>query len=229
MQFGSSAQKLLALSIGSLMTTATALQAGFILIPDLTAGGTATSSPTDTPVNEAPNFAFDDLSGTKGLIFNDVANDNVSPYEDVTSVNPVTWSYAFAGAAQATVQSYSLTSANDAQERDPRDFFLEGSNNGTTWSVIDTVTGHQFFEQPTVGDNTITTNRFETYFFTVDTPGSFSNYRLRVVETFGTTNDRPQIADIQLFATVVPEPGAAGLLLSAGALVCLRRRSARGR
>ncbi len=227
MRFGSSTAKLLALSIGSLITTASSLQAGFILFTDLTSGGTASAFPNRTPTTETAATAFDDLASTKGLIFNDVANDNASPYEDVTSAAPTIWTYAFAGGAQNTVRSYSLTSANDAPERDPRDFFLEGSNDGSAWTVVDTVTNMAFNEQAGWGDNTNTTNRFETYFFTTDTPGSFSQYRLRVIETFGTTNDRPQIAEIQLFSTIaVPEPGAAGLmLLSTGALLCGRRRS----
>jgi hypothetical protein len=187
--------------------------AGTILSSDLTSGGTATAFPSDTPPFETPSMAFDDLAGTKGLIFNDVANDNTGPYEDVTAINPVIWTYAFAGGVQQTVTSYSLTSANDAVGRDPRDFFLEGSNSGTTWTTVDTVTGHVFNDQPGVGDNTNLTNRFETYFFNVDTPGAFSQYRLRVIETFGTTEDRPQLAEIQYFATTaVPVPATLALL-----------------
>jgi hypothetical protein len=226
MKFRPSSLTLLTLSIGSLMTSTGALKAGWILIPDLTTGGTASGSPADFPLAETPPNAFDDNAFTKGLIFNDVANDNASPYEDVTSVSPVIWTYAFAGGAQHTVGLYSLTSANDAEGRDPRDFFLEGSNDGSAWVIVDAVTGHQFFDQPGVGDNSNLTNRFETYYFGVDTPGSYSQYRLRVVETFGTTDDRPQIADIQMF---VPEPGAAGLMLFTGALVLARRRPGRER
>lgn len=220
--------KLLALGTGALITTASPLQAGFVLFQDLTTGGTASASPNRTPLAEVASAAFDDSASTKGLIFNDVNNDNASPYEDVTSAAPVIWTYAFAGGIQNTVRSYSLTSANDDQNRDPRDFFLEGSNNGSSWTVVDTVVNHSFLEQPGFGDNTIVTNRFESYFFPVDTPGSFSQYRLRVVETLGTTNDRPQIAEIQMFSTIaVPEPGSAGLALFTGALLFRRRRPAR--
>jgi len=219
---------LLALGIGALMFTPLIADAGTVVLQDLTSGGIASAFPNRTPVTETPDRAFDNLSSTKGLIFNDVANDNASPYEDVTVTNPAIWTYAFSGSLAFTILSYSLTSANDSPERDPRDFFLEGSNNGSLWTIVDTVTGHQFNEQPGFGDNTNTTNRFETYFFAVDTPASYSQYRLRTIETFGTTNDRPQIAEIQLFDTVVvPEPTVSCcLLLSAGALLVRRRRSA---
>jgi hypothetical protein len=221
-------QRLLAFTVGFLLTTLSTLQAGWVFFSDLTTGGTASGSPARFPAAETPPMAFDNVVTTKGLIFNDVANDNASPYEDVTSINPAIWTYAFAGGTQNTVLSYSLTSANDAPERDPRDFFLEGSLNGTIWTIVDTVTGQAFLDQPGVGDNTLPpggANRFETYFFTIDAPNSFSQYRLRVIETFGTTNDRPQIAEIQLFSGVIPEPGVAGLSLFSGALLFLRRRS----
>lgn len=44
------------------------------------------------------------------------------------------------------LSAYQLTSANDAQERDPKDWVLEGSNDGgQTWSVLDSQKS-QFFE-----------------------------------------------------------------------------------
>jgi hypothetical protein len=82
----------------------------------------------------------------------------------------------------------------------------------------------QFNDQPGVGNNSNTSNRRETYFFDVDTPGAYSRYRLRVIETFGTTNDRPQLTELQLFAPI-PEPASAGLLLVAGGALLLRRQT----
>ncbi len=120
-----------------------------------------------------------------------------------------------------------MTSANDAPERDPRDFILEGSNDGALWLSVDAQTGLVFNDQPGVGDNSQDTNRFETYFFTAATPGAYSQYRLVVNETFGTTSDRPQIGEIQLFNTIIPEPASAVLLCVGGALAAaLRRRRA---
>src|SRR5687768_2639769 len=157
---------------------------------DLTIGGTATCFPANSPAAEQPPMAFDDVRTTKGLVFNS---------QDVTALAPVIWTYDFSGATAHTIVQYSLTSANDARDRDPRDFFFEGSNDGTTWAPVDTVTNQSFNDQPGVGDDTLPApvtdpTRFETYFFDVDAPASFQQYRLRVVETFGTANDRPQIA-----------------------------------
>jgi hypothetical protein len=217
-------------AVAAALSFAGSAQAGTLLLPDLTNGAaTITASPADFPVAESPDKAFDNDRLTKGLIFNDGANDNAAPFEDVSANNPVSWAFAFAGGQQQQVLSYSLTSANDAPERDPRDFFLEGSNDGLGWTLVDTVTNHQFVDQPLVGDQSIGgasgPDRYETYFFNVDAPASFSQYRLRLIETFGTTNDRPQIAEIQLFGTQVPEPAAASLLaVAAGAILGRRRR-----
>ena len=42
------------------------------------------------------------------------------------------------------VAAYQLTSANDAATRDPKDWKLQGSNDGTTWVDLDTRTGETF-------------------------------------------------------------------------------------
>ena len=47
-------------------------------------------------------------------------------------------------AKPATVVRYSLTSANDAPSRDPKDFAVQGSNDGSTWTDLDKRTGEKF-------------------------------------------------------------------------------------
>src|SRR5437762_2429774 len=46
--------------------------------------------------------------------------------------------------APVKVVEYALTSANDAPGRDPRDWTLKGSNDGTTWTTLDTQTNQDF-------------------------------------------------------------------------------------
>ncbi|OBZ12764.1 hypothetical protein A7975_17395 [Bacillus sp. FJAT-26390] len=52
----------------------------------------------------------------------------------------INWQYSEAKA----IASYSFTSANDVANRDPKDWSLKGSNDGLTWTVLDTRTNEQF-------------------------------------------------------------------------------------
>ncbi|BCJ55156.1 alpha-1 2-mannosidase [Actinoplanes sp. NBRC 14428] len=93
------------------------------------------------------------------------------------------------------VIKYALTSANDAPERDPRDWTLEGSADGTTWTTVDTQTGQSFSE------------RFQTKSYTVANPGSFLIYRLNI--TGHPSGNLTQLADLDLIqaATATPVDG----------------------
>jgi hypothetical protein len=46
--------------------------------------------------------------------------------------------------AEQHITSYSLTSANDAPSRDPKDWTLAASKDGTTWVTLDTRTNETF-------------------------------------------------------------------------------------
>ncbi|MFB9359484.1 GH92 family glycosyl hydrolase [Actinoplanes nipponensis] len=95
--------------------------------------------------------------------------------------------------APAEVVGYALTSANDAPERDPRDWTLQGSADGSTWTTVDTRTGQTFAE------------RFQTRTYTVADPGSFPIYRLSI--TGHPSGDLTQLAELELAgADVTPPP-----------------------
>lgn len=46
--------------------------------------------------------------------------------------------YQFPGTNAYRVDTYTLTSGNDAPGRDPRSWTLSGSNDGSTWTTVDT-------------------------------------------------------------------------------------------
>ncbi|MFY0578038.1 GH92 family glycosyl hydrolase [Cystobacter fuscus] len=71
------------------------------------------------------------------------------------------------------VKRYALSSANDAAERDPATWKLEGSQNGTSWTVIDQ-RGNESF-----------TNRFETKTYTFANTTAYSYYRFNVTANRG--------------------------------------------
>jgi len=95
---------------------------------------------------------------------------------NLADANPDTKWLAFASsgwvryqlASPAKVVRYSLTSANDSPERDPKSFTLQGSADGTTWTDLDTRSNIDF------------AGRFAKQDFTVATPASYAYYRLNV-------------------------------------------------
>jgi predicted alpha-1,2-mannosidase len=97
-------------------------------------------------------------------------------------------------AAPAVITRYALTSANDAVERDPKDWTLQGSADGQAWTTVDTRTG-QAFDQ-----------RFQQREFDVATPGSYKIYRLTI--TANSSAPLTQLAELQLSVgdTVPPPP-----------------------
>ncbi|KRV46688.1 alpha-mannosidase [Wenjunlia vitaminophila] len=81
------------------------------------------------------------------------------------------------------VVRYALTSANDAAERDPKDWKLQGSNDGTTWNTLDTRTG-EVFEQ-----------RFQTREFSFENTTAYRHYRLEITRNAGA--GLTQLAEVQ--------------------------------
>ncbi|MDU0288389.1 ThuA domain-containing protein [Saccharothrix longispora] len=88
--------------------------------------------------------------------------------------------------AAAAVNRYSLTSANDSAGRDPRDWTLQGSVDGTTWTDLDRRTGQSFDD------------RLLTRTFTVAEPRSFQHYRLSITANGG--EPLIQLADLELLS-----------------------------
>ena len=95
-------------------------------------------------------------------------------------------------ATPLTVQKYALTSANDVPERDPKDWQLLGSNDGSTWTAVDTQTGQTFAQ------------RGQTREFTVADPKPYSYYRLNVTANGGAPI--VQLAELEMADPAVPTP-----------------------
>jgi phage-related protein len=71
------------------------------------------------------------------------------------------------------VTSYSLTSANDSPERDPKSWKLSGSNDGKVWVDVDTRTNETF------SDREVTNN------YVIDNKTAYKYYRLTITENNG--------------------------------------------
>jgi hypothetical protein len=124
---------------------------------NITSGGTANDSINNPDGAEGAAKAFDGNTGTKWLC------------------NAVSWlQYDFGAGVTQTVKRYDITSANDVPARDPKDWQLQGSNDGSTWTTVDTRTGQPSWP-----------NRYQTISFTVATPGAYRYYRLNVTANNG--------------------------------------------
>ncbi|MFE2585851.1 GH92 family glycosyl hydrolase, partial [Streptomyces sp. NPDC059378] len=84
-----------------------------------------------------------------------------------------------------TLVTYALTSANDYAERDPRDWTLKGSADGTQWTTLDTRSGESFAE------------RFQTKSYDLAEPAAgYRHFRLEVTRNNGASGIL-QLADVQ--------------------------------
>lgn len=71
------------------------------------------------------------------------------------------------------VGAYTMTSANDAEERDPKTWDLQGSMDGENWVTLDRRKDEKF-----VG-------RFQTKRYDFDTNVAYTHYRLNITENWG--------------------------------------------
>ncbi|MEV5004944.1 MULTISPECIES: GH92 family glycosyl hydrolase [unclassified Streptomyces] len=85
------------------------------------------------------------------------------------------------------ITRYALTSANDFDGRDPKDWTLKGSTDGKDWKALDTRTGENFSE------------RFQTRTFDLADPAEYQHFRLDVTRNNGASGIL-QLADV-LFST----------------------------
>lgn len=139
---------------------------------ELTTGGTASALGENSP-NETAAKAFDDDSGTKWLHFTGSA----------------TWlKYDLGSGVTKLVTKYALTSANDDDTRDPKDWELQGSNDNSAWTTVDTITGETFASRGLRKE------------YTCDTPGTtaYRYWRLYINANNG-NGSITQLAEVQLY------------------------------
>ncbi|MDD3079940.1 MAG: T9SS type A sorting domain-containing protein [Paludibacter sp.] len=135
-------------------------------------GGVATASHTSVSSSETIGELIDNSALTK--------------YCANASAGAEVWmQYQSPGAV--ILQSYTLTSANDFQSRDPKTWTLQASNNGTDWTVIDTQTDQIF------------ATRYLKKTFAVSTANAYKFFRLLVTERYDSSSTVFQLAELQLF------------------------------
>lgn len=113
---------------------------------------------------------------------NDNANENSSKLIDNNLDSKyLSWDFNLHGSLWVQLEfpeaiptgAYTITSANDADARDPKNWLIQGSNDGTTWETLDSRTD-QFF-----------VNRHETKKYTFPNDKAYKYYRWQVTANNG--------------------------------------------
>ncbi len=106
------------------------------------------------------------------------------------------------------LEAYSFTTANDYSGRDPSDWQVFGSTNGTDWTLLDEIF-----------DFAMTEERYATHQFDLDSEQGYGWFRFDFLGTKGETNGF-QLAELTLYGVsvnAIPEP-ASFILLALGVL-----------
>ncbi|MEW1690103.1 GH92 family glycosyl hydrolase [Streptomyces sp. NPDC091265] len=99
------------------------------------------------------------------------------------SFKPAAWA-EFDLVEPVKIVTYALTSADDHDERDPKDWTLQGSEDGKTWTDLDSQTGQSFGE------------RFQTKSYDFTSDKAYQHFRLNITKNNGAA-DATQLADVQ--------------------------------
>lgn len=115
--------------------------------------------------------------------------------------------YDFGPRITWAVTRYDLTSA-DTTLRDPAAWTLEGSNDGSAWTVLDTRSGETF------------SARVQTKTYTLANTTGYRHYRLNITAASGGLGYEVQLAELALYAsapgTVPASPAPGGLTATSG-------------
>jgi predicted alpha-1,2-mannosidase len=98
----------------------------------------------------------------------------------------------FTFSSPVAVADYALTSANDFPSRDPKDWTVQGSQDGHTWTTIDTRSGQDF------------SDRFKAREYAVSNTQSYLYYRLDITANHGDADT--QLSEVQLATSAIQPP-----------------------
>ncbi len=136
-------------------------------------GVRVSASSQNDPVESAPK-AFDGSTQTKWY-----NNNRAGPW----------WlQYQLGSGGPRVVAQYRITSANDAPERDPRDWTFQGSNDGSNWVALDARHDEIFPE------------RFQTKTYWVSHTNAYQAYRLYITRQAAAAENNMQLSELALFA-----------------------------
>ena len=97
---------------------------------------------------------------------------------------PISITYTYADNTGVSINAYSITASKNEVTRDPADWTLEGSNDGTTWTLLDNRSNETFSQ------------RYATQFYFVESMESYQQYRLTINKLNG--GNQLQLGELQL-------------------------------
>jgi len=148
------------------------------------------SASVENGTTEGAAKAFDGSTATKWF------NSNTAP---------TGWlRFQYGGGAGWALSQYSLSSANDVPQRDPSSWQFQGSNDGVSWTTLDTRSGETF------------SSRFQTKTYTFANTTAYRHYRLNITANAGGTGFGLQLSELTLGDSSVLTTAPTGLVASAG-------------
>jgi len=112
-----------------------------------------------------------------------------------------TFAYTIMYDSQVTVKVYAITNGNDSgNDRDPKEWVLEGSDDGTNWTELDhQMNGTGFYDKANAAGATTDAQRYNrTWYYPIANPKPFAQIRFRTPSGTFNGNDF-QLSELQLF------------------------------
>ena len=97
-----------------------------------------------------------------------------------------------------TMKFYCIANGNDAPNRDPKTWTMEGSNDKTNWTLVDSRDQARTFTDQLLDrgfQNNDQDTDWKKFYFAASNPGSYKYYRMRVTSNFN-TDDLLQFGEI---------------------------------
>lgn len=99
-----------------------------------------------------------------------------------------TWSVTMEFNKAHTMKFYCLMNGNDGPDRDPKTWMMEGSNDGTTWTMVDSRNESKHFTQQLLDrgfQNNDQDTDWKKFYFAASNPGSYKFYRMFISAVHG--------------------------------------------
>lgn len=135
--------------------------------------------------NERAIKLFDNVNSKFLVNFNDIGKN---------------WNIVMEFSEAHRMKFYCIGNGNDAPNRDPKTWKIEGSNDNTNWTLVDSRDQAVTFTQQLLDrgfQNNDNDTDWKKFYFAAATPGSYRYYRMTVTSTFG--DGLIQFGEITLF------------------------------